>query len=71
MNHKLRILFWIGIALLFVPYIGVTSRFRTAITIFLGILVVWLSFRIRKEYKILRFRLRRLEEPSSTPEITS
>ncbi len=69
MISKLRILFWIGVLTLFVPYLGITSGVRTALTILIGVLIIWLSFRIRKNYKELRFRLRRMEEPSSTPEI--
>jgi len=70
MLAKLRILFWIGVVILFVPYLGVTSSVRTTLTIGIGALVIWLSFRIRKNYKELRFRMRRLDEaPTSTPEL--
>ncbi len=70
MIPKLRILFWIGVVTIFVPYLGITEGVRTALTILIGVAIIWMSFRIRKNYKELRFRLRRLEEPSGTPEIT-
>ncbi len=69
MIPKLRILFWIGVFTLCIPYLGITNGIRTAITVFVGVLIIWLTFRMRKQYKELRFKLRRLEEVPTTPEL--
>ncbi len=66
MLTKLKILFWIGIVLLFLPFIGVASSIKTAVAIALGALVVWIALRMKKQYKELRFRLRKFEEPTNT-----
>lgn len=71
MIGKLRILFWIGVVVLFVPYLGITSGIRTGLTIVLGALIIWLTLRLRKNYKEIRFKLRRMEEPASTPQINT
>lgn len=66
MFTKLKILFWIGIVLLFLPFIGITSSMKTVLTIAFGALVVWIAIRMRRQYKELRFRLRKFEEPTNT-----
>lgn len=71
MSGKLRLLFWIGILIMFVPYLGVTSGIRTGFTIILGMLIIWITIRLKHNYKELRFRLRRLEEPMATPDVSS
>lgn len=69
MISKLRILFWIGIFMLFVPYLGITEGLRRPLIVLMGVLIIWLALRLRKNYKEIRFKLRRFEEPASTPEI--
>jgi hypothetical protein len=71
MPAKLRILFWLGVLTLFVPYLGITSGIRTGLTIAIGVLVIWITLRLRKQYKELKYRLRRLEEPQSTPDLST
>ena len=71
MIAKIRILFWIGVLMLFVPYLGIRSGIRAILTVALGALVIWLSLRLRRQYKELRFRLRRFEEPTSAPEVST
>ncbi len=58
MIAKLRILFWIGIIILFLPFFGVPDWLRTALTIAIGIVIVYLTFSLRRSYKKLRFELR-------------
>ena len=69
MLSKLKILFWIGIIMLFVPFLGITSPIRTGLTIVLGVLVIWISIRLRTHYKALRFRLRKFEETPSLVDV--
>jgi hypothetical protein len=71
MPAKLRILFWLGVVTIFVPYLGITSGIRTALTILIGALIIWLSLRMRKHYKELKYKLRKLEEVPTTPDLTS
>jgi len=54
MSTKLHLLFWSGIILLFVPFFGVRSPLRMIITIAIGLLILWLSVRIGREYSRLR-----------------
>ena len=61
MIGKLRLLFWIGVALLFIPYVGIFHSWKNGITILLGILIIYLTFKIRRDYKMLRFKMRRYE----------
>ncbi len=67
MISKLRVLLWIGIGLLFLPYFGFPDAWRTVITICLGIVIIILVFKLRREYKILKFQIRRYEEPAVEP----
>lgn len=65
MIGKLRLLFWIGVLMLFVPYLGITSGFKTVLTIVLGILVIYLTFGLRRGYKQMRYQMRRTEQPEN------
>ncbi len=69
MIRKLRILFWIGIVLLFVPFFGIHSSWKSILTVLIGVGIVYLSLSIRKDYKIIKFKLKRFEEPQVQPEI--
>lgn len=72
MIAKLRILFWIGIIILFLPFFGVPDWLRTALTIAIGIVIIYLTFSLRRSYKKLRFELRQgaiVPQPSTEPTI--
>lgn len=71
MSRKLRILFWVGVIALFVPFLGITSGMKAGLTIAIGVVVIWLTLRLRRNHKELRYKLRRLEEPQGTPEINT
>lgn len=58
MVNKLRLLLWIGIVVLFLPFFGVPDWLRTALTIAIGILLIYLTFSLRRSYKKLKFELR-------------
>lgn len=63
MNAKLRLLFWLGILALFVPYLGITEGIKRILTILIGAMVIYLSIKLRKGYKQLRYQLRKIEQP--------
>jgi hypothetical protein len=71
MSAKLRILFWLGVITLFVPYFGITTGIRTVVTIIIGVLIIWITFRLRKQLKELRYRLKKFEEPPTTPDLNT
>jgi len=62
MIAKLRFLFWLGIITLFVPYFGITEGIRKMLTIAIGILIIYLTLRLRKGYKQLKFQLRKQDD---------
>ena len=67
MNSKLRALFWVGVIVLFLPYIGLPDGWKAVLTIILGLTIIVLVFKSRREYKALKFQLRRYEQPSTEP----
>lgn len=69
MNTKLRSLFWVGIIVLFLPYVGLPDGWKAVLTIALGIIIITLVFKLRREYKTLKFQLRRYQEPSIEPTV--
>ncbi len=66
MLGKLRLLFWTGIVLLLVPYIGVTEGVKTMLTIAIALIILITVFKLRRSYREMKFRLRRYEEPATT-----
>ncbi len=69
MIGKLRILFWTGIVLLFVPQFGIPQTFKSILTVGLGILVIVLALKLRHGYKKLKFQLRHTEEVTTQQDI--
>lgn len=65
MAGKLRLLFWIGIVLLFIPYLGITEGIKTILTIASGLALIFVAFKLKHAYKEIKYRLRRYEEPAS------
>lgn len=62
MNVKLRVLFWLGIITLFVPYLGVTEGIRRIVTIVIGALIIYLTLRLKKGFKQLRYQAKKAED---------
>lgn len=58
MKGKLRLLLWIGIIVLFLPYFGVPDWLRTSLTVLIGIVLIYLSYSLKYAYKKLKFELR-------------
>lgn len=68
MISKLRVLLWVGTVLIFLPFLGVPDSWKTALTIALGFVVTYMSFKLKRAYKRLRFELRQQQHP--VPETT-
>lgn len=67
MKGKLRLLLWIGIVVLFLPFVGVPDWLRAALTIVIGLVLIYLSYTIKYAYKKLKFELRpQAHEPLAT-----
>ena len=58
MIAKIRVVLWIGIVLLFVPFFGLPDVWKTAFIIILGIVLIYNAFSLRRAYKRLKFELR-------------
>ena len=56
-------LFWVGVFVLFLPYYGITDWIRSLVTFVAGFGIMFLSFKLRHDYKLLKLRLKRLEQP--------
>ncbi len=54
MIGKLRLLFWIGIAMLFLPFLGITNTWKMILAILIGIVLIALAFLLRKEHHNLK-----------------
>ncbi len=67
MKGKLRLLLWIGIIVLFLPFFGIPDWLRTTLTIAIGVVLVYMSYSLRYAYKKLKFELR--QQQSATEEI--
>lgn len=63
MMGKIKLLFWIGLVMLFLPFLGIPNVWKTGLAIFIGLVLIVLSFSIRRGIKLLKFKLRRLEQP--------
>lgn len=62
MIAKIRVLYWIGITMLFLPFFGIPSAWKTLGAIVIGVLLLWLTSGIRKNYKALKLKLRQNED---------
>lgn len=71
MIGKLRLLFWIGIVVCFLPYIGIPTWSKTALTALLGVGIIITSYRLKRVYKELKFKLREHTEHETPAVIAS
>jgi hypothetical protein len=62
MIGKLRLLFWIGIGMLFLPYLGIPDSWKAVLATMIGLGIIVLTVHIRKYYKMVRFKLRKYQE---------
>ncbi|HTH92991.1 MAG TPA: hypothetical protein VL576_00735 [Candidatus Paceibacterota bacterium] len=61
MIGKLRILFWLGVLMLFLPFLGIPNTWKTIIAVIIGIALIALSILLRRKYRSLRHMIRTLE----------
>lgn len=63
MLGKLKVLFLSGIIILFLPYIGIPDSWKDIGSIVFGVLIIYLTFALKYQYKVMKSRLNRLEQP--------
>jgi|GEM_PF-1397444 len=61
MIGKLRLLFWLGIVMMFLPFFGIPNTWKTVLAILIGIVLIALSFSLREKHRLLRTIIRNLE----------
>ncbi len=62
MIGKLKILFWTGIVLLFLPNFGLPDFLKTIFTVVIGMLVIFLAVKLKHGYKKMKYELRHVEK---------
>ncbi len=61
MIGKLRILFWLGIVMLFLPFFGIPDTWKMMLAMLIGIGLIALAILLRKSYRTLRITIKNLE----------
>jgi len=61
MIGKLRLLFWLGIIMLFLPFLGIPNTWKTILAVVVGIMLIALSISMRKTHRSIRSIIRNLE----------
>ncbi len=72
MIGRFRVLLWVGIILLFVPFLGIPDVLRMGLTIVIGVFVIYLTFSMKRAYKKMKFELRQgaVTPPSQVDDTT-
>jgi hypothetical protein len=65
MIAKLRLLFWLGIVMLFLPFFGIPNTWKTILAVLIGIFLIWVSIALRRNYRTMRHTIRTLEHPTN------
>lgn len=58
MLSKLRTVFWLGIAMLCISFIGIPDTWKMVIACGIGVALIVLALGLRREYKKLRLKLK-------------
>ncbi|MEO5645946.1 MAG: hypothetical protein ABIO57_02655 [Candidatus Paceibacterota bacterium] len=61
MIGKFRVLFWLGIVMLFLPFFGISNTWKTVIAVLIGVALITLAVLLRNSYRALRIIIRNLE----------
>jgi hypothetical protein len=61
MIGKLRLLFWLGIVMLFLPFFGIPNTWKTVLAIMIGVAIIAISLSLRRHYRSQRAIIRNLE----------
>lgn len=58
MLSKLRTLFWLGIAMLCISFIGIPDMWKMTIALGIGVALIALAITLRRDYRLLRLKLK-------------
>lgn len=58
MLSKLRTLFWLGIAIVCISYLGIPDNWKMAIALGIGVALIVLTLGLRRDYLKLRMKLK-------------
>jgi hypothetical protein len=61
MIGKLRLLFWLGIVMLFLPFLGIPNTWKMILAMLIGIGLIIIALLLRKKHRALRSVIRNLE----------
>ena len=61
MIGKLRLLFWLGIVMLFLPFLGIPATWKMVMAMLIGIGLIIIAILLRKNYRAMRSIIRNLE----------
>lgn len=54
MIGKLRLLFWLGIIMLFLPFFGIPNTWKMIIALLIGVTLIGIAILLRNNYRALR-----------------
>ena len=58
MLSKLRTLFWLGIFMLILPFIGIPNTWKMILALIIGLGLIVLAFGMRRDYRLVRMKLK-------------
>jgi len=58
MLSKLRTLFWLGILMLVLPFIGIPNTWKMITALIIGLGLIVLAFGMRRDYRLVRMKLK-------------
>lgn len=61
MIGKLRLLFWLGIVMLFLPFFGIPDTWKMYLAVLIGAGIIALAILLRKNYRAMRLVIKNLE----------
>lgn len=62
MIGNISIVFWVGFGMLFLPFFGIPDSWKLILAVLIGCALMFLSFVLRKNYKLMKYKLRKLEQ---------
>lgn len=68
MLAKLKILFIIGIFVLVLPYVGIPGSWKNLIEIALGAFIIYIVFSLKHDYKLMKIKLGKVDQPITNTE---
>ena len=62
MVGKLRLLFWLGIVMLFLPFLGIPNTWKMVLAVLIGIILIVIAMLLRRNHRAMRIIVRNLEQ---------